>query len=61
MAVGLALLAETLSIEEERVMARPRQYGCVWQSPAARGPTSTARAHYVKARIKVSEYPDCQL
>lgn len=34
-AVGSALLAETLSIGEKRVMARPRQYGCVWQSSAA--------------------------
>jgi hypothetical protein len=34
-AVGSALLAETLSIGEKRVMGRPRQYGCVWQSSAA--------------------------
>ena len=42
MAVGSAFLAETLSIEEERVMARPRQYGCVWQSPAAPAHQSSA-------------------
>ena len=41
MAVGSTLLAETLSIEEERVMARPRQYGCVWQSPAAPAQSNT--------------------
>lgn len=51
-----ALLAETLCIEQERVVARDNTvaYDGRWlQLPA-----STTRAHYVKAQVTVREYPD---
>ena len=51
-----ALLAETLCIEEERVVARDNtvSYG----NRRLQLPASKTRAHYVKARVKVREYPD---
>jgi len=51
-----ALLAETLCIEEERVVARDNTVayaGCRLQLPE-----SPVRAHYVKAKVKVREYPN---
>jgi hypothetical protein len=51
-----AILAEILCIEEERVVARDNTIaheGCRLQLPQ-----SPVRAHYVKARVKVREYPD---
>jgi hypothetical protein len=53
------LLAETLCIEEERVVARDNTVAfanCRLQLPA-----SNVRAHYVKASVKVREYPDGSL
>jgi hypothetical protein len=51
-----ALLAETLCIEEERVVARDNTVA--YDSRRLQLPASRARAHYVKARVKVREYPD---
>jgi hypothetical protein len=51
-----ALLAETLCIEEERVVARDNTVA--YDSHRLQLPASPARAHYVKARVKVREYPD---
>jgi transposase len=50
------LLAETLCIEEERVVARDNTVA--YDSHRLQLPASPARAHYVKARVKVREYPD---
>ena len=50
-----ALLAETLCIEEERVVA-PRQHRRL-RDRRLQLPQSPARAHYVKARCKVRQYP----
>lgn len=54
-----ALLAETLCIEEERVVARDNTVA--YDSRRLQLPASQARAHYVKARVKVREYPDGSL
>jgi hypothetical protein len=54
-----ALLAETLCIEEERVVARDNTVA--YDSRRLQLPESKARAHYVKARVKVREYPDGSL
>jgi transposase len=54
-----ALLFETLCIEEERVVARDNTVayrGCQLQLPESR-----VRVHYVKARVRVREYPDGSL
>ena len=51
-----ALLAETLCIEEERVVARDNTVA--FANRLLQLPASNARAHYVKARVKVREYPD---
>jgi Helix-turn-helix domain len=51
-----ALLAETLCIEEERVVARDNTIA--YDSRRLQLPASQVRAHYVKARVKVREYPD---
>jgi Helix-turn-helix domain len=51
-----ALLAETLCIEEERVVARDNTVA--YDGRRLQLPASQARAHYVKARVKVREYPD---
>jgi hypothetical protein len=51
-----ALLAETLCIEEERVVARDNTLA--YGGRRLQLPASKARAHYVKARVKVREYPD---
>jgi transposase len=50
------LLAQTLCIEEERVVARDNTVA--YESRRLQLPESKARAHYVKARVKVREYPD---
>ena len=55
-AADAALLAETLCIEEERVVARDNTVA--YDSRRLQLPASQARAHYVKARVKVREYPD---
>jgi transposase len=51
-----ALLAETLCIEVERVVARDNTV--VFGNRRLQLPQSPARAHYVKAKVKVREYPD---
>jgi transposase len=58
-AVDPALLSETLCIEEERVVGRDNTvaYGGL----RLQLPESRVRAHYVKARVKVREYPDARL
>jgi transposase len=54
-----AALAEILCIEQERIVARDNTvtYGGL----SLQLPESRARAHYVKARVKVREYPDGML
>ena len=56
MSADPALLAETLCIEEERVVARDNTVA--YGGRRLQVPASKARAHYVKARVKVREYPD---
>jgi hypothetical protein len=55
-AVDPALLAETLCVEEERVVAHDNTVG--YGGRRLQLPVSTVRAHYVKARVKVRQYPD---
>jgi transposase len=54
-----ALLVEALCVEEERVVARDNTVA--YDGRQLQLPASTARAHYVKARVKVREYPDSTL
>ena len=49
-------LAEILCVEEERVVARDNTVA--YAGLRLQLPESRARAHYVKARVKVHEYPD---
>jgi hypothetical protein len=58
-AADAALLAETLCIEEERVVARNNTVAYDGRRPHL--PESNARAHYIKAQVKVREYPDGSL
>ena len=51
-----SVLAETLCIEEERVVARDNTVA--YAGVRLQIPESRMRAHYVKARVKVREYPD---
>jgi hypothetical protein len=51
-----ALLREILCIEEERVVARDNTVA--YDGLRLQLPQSPARAHYVKARVKVRHYPD---
>jgi transposase len=51
-----ALLTETLCIEDERVVARDNTVA--YASHRLQLPASMARAHYVKATVKVRQYPD---
>jgi hypothetical protein len=55
----LSLLVEALCIEEERVVSRDNTVG--YAGLRLQLPPSPARAHYVKARVKVREYPDATL
>jgi transposase len=50
------LLAETLCIEEERIVARDNTVA--YGRRCLQLPASPIRAHYVKATVKVREYPD---
>ena len=50
-----AVLVETLAIEEERIVARDNTVA--WNGGRLQIPESRVRAHYVKARVKVREYP----
>jgi len=58
-AVDPALLRETLCSEEERVVARDNTVA--YARLKLQLPESRVRAHYVKARVKVREYPDGSL
>jgi len=51
-----ALLAETLCIEDERVVGRDNTVA--YAGRTLQLPASAARAHYVKATVKVRQYPD---
>ena len=51
-----ALLAETLCVEEERVVARDNTVA--YEGLRLQLPQSPLRHHYVKARVKVRRYPD---
>src|ERR1700682_3399371 len=51
-----ASLAEILCIEEERIVARDNTVA--YEKLRLQLPESRVRAHYVKARVKVHEYPD---
>jgi hypothetical protein len=51
-----SLLAETLCIEDERVVGHDNTVA--YRGRCLQLPLSKARPHYVKARIKVREYPD---
>jgi transposase len=53
------LLIEALCIEEERVVSRDNTVG--YERLRLQLPPSPARAHYVKARVKVRHYPDATL
>lgn len=49
-------LADILCIEEERVVARDNTVA--YDGLRLQLPQSPARAHYVKARVKLRQYPD---
>src|SRR6202166_386815 len=51
-----ASLTDILCIEQERVVARDNTVA--YERRALQLPESPVRAHYVKARVKVHEYPD---
>jgi len=51
-----ALLHETLCVHDERVVARDNTVA--YDGLKLQLPPSPARAHYVKARVKVRHYPD---
>jgi len=51
-----AALAEILCLEEERIVARDNTVA--YAKLRLQLPESRVRAHYVKARVKVHEYPD---
>jgi transposase len=53
------LLTEMLCIEEERVVSRDNTVA--YEGLKLQLPESSVRAHYVKARVKVREYPDGSL
>jgi hypothetical protein len=53
------LLNEILCVEEERIVARDNTVS--WGRLKLQLPESRLRAHYVKARVRVHEYPDASL
>jgi hypothetical protein len=55
-AVDPASLVDILCIEQERVVARDNTVA--YEGRKLQLPPSPARAHYVKANVKVREYPD---
>jgi transposase len=55
-AVDPASLVDILCIEHDRVVARDNTVAC--EGRRLQLPQSPARAHYVKANVKVREYPD---
>jgi transposase len=54
-----AMLADILCIEQDRVVARDNTVS--YEGHSLQLPNSPVRPHYVKARVKVREYPDGQL
>ena len=54
-----AAVAEILCIEQERIVARDNTV--TFGGLSLQLPESRVRAHYVKARVKVREYPDGML
>jgi hypothetical protein len=54
-----ASLGETLCIQEERVVDRANTVS--WGRLRLQLPQSPLRAHYVKARVRVHQYPDAAL
>jgi len=57
--LGTTDLEQVLCVEEERVVARDNTVA--YEGRQLQLPASTARAHYVKARVKVRQYPDSTL
>lgn len=55
-AVDPSVLAETLCLEEERIVGRDNTVA--YEGRRLQIAASPARPHYVKARVKVREYPD---
>lgn len=55
-AVDPALLAEILCVEEERVVSRDNTVA--WGRRTLQLPETPLRRHFVKARVKVRQYPD---
>lgn len=58
-AADRGVLVETLAIEEERVVARDNTVA--WAGLRLQIAASPLRAHYVKATVKVRQYPDGEL
>ena len=56
MAADPALLSEVLCIEEERIVARDNTV--VYGRRHLQLPATPSRAHYVKATVRIREYPD---
>jgi transposase len=54
-----SMLAEILCIQEERVVSRDNTVG--YEGLRLQLPPSPLRAHYVKARVNVHEYPDATI
>lgn len=55
-AADAALLREVLCVQEERIVARDNTVA--YDGLTLQLPPSPARAHYVKAKVKVRRYPD---
>ena len=53
------LLGEILCVQEERIVARDNTVS--WGRLKLQLPESRLRAHYVKARVRVHQYPDASL
>lgn len=58
-AADAALIAEILCVEEERVVARDNTVA--WGRLRLQLPDSPLRRHYVKAQVRVRQYPDGSL
>ena len=58
-AVACSDLVETLCSEHERIVSRDNTVS--WEGLRLQVPESPLRAHYVKARVKVRQYPDGRL
>ena len=58
-AVARETLVEALAIEHERVVARDNTVS--WEGHRLQIPASAVRHHYVKAHVKVRQYPDGRL